>query len=152
MSEYHIFVIVVFSILLLWTMHLLKNIFRTIGNRGRVDFRFMSFISAISYLALLNAIVFASLREIGIQNSATFAAVWISGLAAGVYLKKPVSNFVAGILIRLFLLLRGDATVRHNGEFAVVSEVKAFETRLKLSENNAVLVSNSRLCLQYILN
>ena len=152
MPGYYIITIAAFLFISLLTLYRLKSVPLRIGNRGRVDFGFMSFISAISYLALLNVIVFAGLKEIGIQKSSLFAAMWLAGLVGGILLKKPILNFFAGMLIRVFLHFKGEETVRHKGESAVILEVKTFETILKLSENRSIFVSNASVCMQYILN
>ena len=89
----------------------------------------------------------------GISITPALASLGIAGLAIGLALQDTISNFFAGIYILMSQPVRvGDYIELENGLKGYVQNIGWRETRIKMLQNNTVIVPNSKLSQSILTN
>jgi len=124
---------------------------RLMTNR-KTDETLVGFIADLSYVALLAFVIIAALNQLGIQTASFIAVLGAAGLAVGLALQGSLSNFAAGVLMIIFKPLRVGDFVEAGGTAGVVEEVQIFTTVLKTPDNKMIIVPNSKIMGDNIIN
>lgn len=108
----------------------------------------ISVIKVILYLILLVAI----LSQLGINVTSIVAAVGAAALTAGLALQSTLTNIASGIIILInkpFLV--GDVLL-FDGNEGTVESIKIFSTKIHTFDNKTVIIPNSRLTNNDVIN
>jgi len=130
----------------------LTRTLRGVLERGRVDPMLASFLSKLSYFALLAFVVVSSASMVGVQTASFVAVIGAAGLAVGFALQGSLSNFASGVMLLVFRPFRVGDFVEAAGTQGTVDEVGIFATTLKSPDNKRVIVSNSAVYGSTITN
>jgi len=110
------------------------------------------FVTNIAYVALLVFVVMAALGQLGIQTTSFIAVIGAAGLAIGLALQGSLSNFAAGFMLVAFRPFKVGDFVEGGGVSGTVEEIQIFSTRLKTPDNKLVIVPNSKIFDDAIIN
>jgi small conductance mechanosensitive channel len=135
-----------------WIAKGLRSVFRRLLQRAEVEPTISSFISNFAYYALLVFVILAALSRLGIQTASIIAVIGAAGLAVGLALQGSLANFAAGLLIILFRPFQVGHYVEAAGVSGTVEEINIFTTHLKTPDNKAVIVPNSKITSENIVN
>lgn len=113
----------------------LRPFFRTLVGIG---FRIMLFISVLSML--------------GIAMTSFVAILGAAGLAIGLALSGTLQNFAAGVMILIFRPYKVGDAVDMAGYFGIVSEIQIFNTILKTVDNKTIIIPNSKVAGDSLVN
>jgi len=136
----------------LWLIKILSRWMKNGMHRKDVNPSLRPFLTSLLVIALRVLLVLTVMQIIGIQL--TFLTVLIGGIgvAAGLALSGTLQNFASGVLI---LLLRpfsvGDNIIAQGQEGTVMS-IQIFYTIVKTFDNRTVVVPNSKLSNEIIIN
>ncbi|MEL6870840.1 MAG: mechanosensitive ion channel domain-containing protein [Pseudomonadota bacterium] len=121
---------------------------------ARVDFDPLleRFISNIIRTLLNLFVILAALQKLGFEMTSVIAVLGAAGLAVGLALQGSLSNFASGVLIILFRPYREGDYVEAAGVGGSVQEVSIFNTILLTPDNRRVIVPNSNITSDAIVN
>ncbi|HSR66683.1 MAG TPA: mechanosensitive ion channel domain-containing protein [Acidobacteriota bacterium] len=124
---------------------------RSLGKRS-VDEALKRFISQLVKYAVLAAAAIAALSQIGIQMAGFLALLGAAGLAVGLALQGSLSNFAAGVMILLFRPFTIGDKVTGGGHTGKVEEIGLFATVMITPDNEKIIIPNSRVTGDSIVN
>ncbi|UKT65475.1 mechanosensitive ion channel family protein [Pedobacter mucosus] len=136
----------------LWVIKLFAKWMQNSMHKNDVNPSLRPFLSSLIIIVLRILLVLTVMQIIGIQL--TFLTVLVGGLsvAAGLALSGTLQNFASGVLI---LILRpfivGDNIVAQ-GQEGTVSSIQIFYTIVKTFDNRTVVIPNSKLSNEVIIN
>ena len=120
--------------------------------RAKVDRTLVSFLGNVANIGLLILIIIAALGKLGIPTTSVTALIGGAGLAVALSLKDQLSNFAAGALIILFHPFKVGDFIKVNGFEGFVSEIKMVQTALITPDNEEVILPNSVVMSNSIVN
>ncbi len=123
-----------------------------IMEKAKVDITLVKFLDNVLYAIALIAIVLAALSQLGIETTSFVAILGAAGLAVGLAFKDSLSNVGSGIMIILFRPFKVGDFVQTAGEMGIVQEISIFHTIMKTTDNKVVIIPNSKITSDNIVN
>ncbi|RDC57847.1 mechanosensitive ion channel family protein [Pedobacter chinensis] len=136
----------------LWLIKLFSRWSRAAMARKSVNPSLAPFLTSLIIITLRILLVLTVMQIIGIQL--TFLTVLIGGIgvAAGLALSGTLQNFASGVLILLLKpFVVGDNIIAQSQEGTVMS-IQIFYTIVKTFDNRTVVIPNSKLSNEVIIN
>jgi small conductance mechanosensitive channel len=131
---------------------MITKLLRTALNRTNTDAMLVSFLGNISYGVLLVAVVLAAIDSLGVNVTSLMAVLGAAGLAVGLALKDSLSNFASGVMIIIFRPFKIGDFISAGGNSGVVDEIGLFCTLLHTGDNQRIIVPNSAIMADTIVN
>lgn len=135
-----------------WIASRLVILMKAALTRAKVDRTLVSFLGNVANIGLLILIIIAALGKLGIPTTSVTALIGGAGLAVALSLKDQLSNFAAGALIILFRPFKVGDYIKVNGFEGFVSEIKMVQTALSTPDNEEVILPNSIVMSNCIVN
>ncbi|MFH1214929.1 MAG: mechanosensitive ion channel domain-containing protein [Pseudomonadota bacterium] len=135
-----------------WTAKFLQRFAQRLMTKGKVDPTLVHFVGNIAYIGMLTFVILAALNQLGIQTTSFIAVLGAAGLAVGLALKDSLSNFSAGVLLILFHPFKKGDFIEAAGTAGTVEEIQIFTTMLVTPDNKAIIVPNSKIIGDNIVN
>lgn len=154
LADYWLKVVAALIILVVgrWIAGRVKRFFLKQLEKKAADPTIARFVGHFTYILLMAFIVLAALRELGIQTTSFVAVLGAAGLAIGLALRDSLANFAAGFMIILFRPIRVGDFVEAAGIAGIVEEIQIFTTQLRSPDNKTIIVPNSKLMGDNIVN
>jgi small conductance mechanosensitive channel len=130
----------------------LKRLTERVMTKNNVDPTLISFVGDLTYVALLVFVVVAAINQVGVQTTSFIAVIGAAGLAVGFALQGSLANFAAGFLLILFRPFKVGDYIEGAGVAGVVEEIQVFVTKLTTTDNKSVIIPNSKLTGDNIIN
>lgn len=136
-----------------WLAKLVARFFKRLLARNQaVDPMLVNFISALAHYIVLAFVVIAALNRLGIQTTSIIAVLGAAGLAIGLALQGSLSNFAAGVLMIFFRPFRVGDFIEGAETIGTVKEITLFTTTILTPDNKVVIVPNTKLNGDNIIN
>nr|WP_311477554.1 mechanosensitive ion channel family protein [uncultured Neisseria sp.] len=135
-----------------WVATRVVTLMKAALTRAKVDKTLVSFLGNVANIGLLILIIIAALGKLGIPTTSVTALIGGAGLAVALSLKDQLSNFAAGALIILFRPFKVGDFIRVNGFEGIVREIKMVQTSLSTSDNEEIILPNSVVMSNSIVN
>ena len=135
-----------------WVAKGLRKFIRKLMTRSNVDETLISFVVNLIYVAMLAFVIIAALNQLGIQTASFIAILGAAGLAVGLALQGSLSNFAAGVLMIIFRPFQVGDLVEGAGVTGTVEEIQIFTTQLKTPDNKTIIIPNSNMTADNIIN
>ncbi len=135
-----------------WIAKGVEKLAARILNKHNVDPAIVSFTKSLTYIALMTFIVIAALAQVGIQTTSFIAVIGAAGLAIGLALQGSLANFAAGFLMLIFKPFRVGDYIDGAGASGIVEQIQIFTTQLKTVDNKVIIIPNSRMMGDNIVN
>ena len=135
-----------------WIASRLVILMKAALTRAKVDRTLVSFLGNVANIGLLILIIIAALGKLGIPTTSVTALIGGAGLAVALSLKDQLSNFAAGALIILFRPFKVGDYIKVNGFEGTVSEIKMVQTALSTPDNEEIILPNSVVMSNSIVN
>ncbi|MET4080674.1 small conductance mechanosensitive channel [Pedobacter sp. UYP30] len=137
----------------LWLIKLIKKLVTTIFEKRDIDISLRRFLIHLIEWSLKILVFIIAITQLGIQTSAFVALIGAAGLAVGLALQGSLSNFAGGVLILTLKPFKiGDFISTTNGISGTVMLIDIFNTKIKTSQNQLVVVPNGNLSNSNITN
>ena len=120
--------------------------------KSKVDKAVAGFASSILYALMFAGIVLMALGQIGVETTSFIAILGAAGLAVGLALQGSLSNFASGVLIILLRPFKTADFVEVGGQMGTVDRIELFHTYLKTLDNRSVILPNSSVMDDAIIN
>ncbi len=135
-----------------WVATRVVTLMKAALTRAKVDKTLVSFLGNVANIGLLILVIIAALGKLGIPTTSVTALIGGAGLAVALSLKDQLSNFAAGALIILFRPFKVGDFIRVNGFEGIVREIKMMQTSLSTPDNEEVVLPNSMVMSNSIVN
>jgi small conductance mechanosensitive channel len=131
---------------------LIRHLICRLMERGKTEATLIRFTGNIVYAIGMVFIVLAALDQLGIQTTSFIAIIGAAGLAVGLALQGSLANFAAGVLMIIFRPIKVGDFVEAAGAQGVVDDLGIFTTTLKSPDNKMIIVPNSSVTGNKIVN
>lgn len=128
-----------------------KGILKALQLR-KIDDTVSTFIHNLSYGVLYVFVIIAALSQLGIQTASFITIIGAAGLAVGLALQGSLSNFASGVLMIIFRPFKLGDYVEAGGKAGTVEDIQIFATQLKTPDNKVVIIPNSAIMDDSIVN
>lgn len=135
-----------------WMTTRLVAFLKTAMTRAQIDATLVSFIGSVANIGLLVLVAVSALGQLGIPTTSLTALVGGAGLAIALSLKDQLSNFAAGALIILFRPFKVGDYIKVGGFEGFVYEIKMVQTLLRTYADEEVVLPNSVVMGNSIVN
>lgn len=117
-----------------------------------IDPTIVAFASNSSYYVIMAFVVLAILGQLGIETTSLIALVGATGLAVGLALQGSLANFAAGLLLIVFRPFRVGDWIDVGDVSGYVEDLELLTTILRTLDNRTVVIPNSKLTDDKIVN
>lgn len=135
-----------------WVARLLQKVMEKTMTKAKVDPVLIPFTCNLVYTAMLVFVVIAALGQLGVQTTSFITVLGAAGLAVGLALQGSLSNFASGVLIIIFRPFHAGDYIEGGGVSGVVKAIHIFTTTLTTPDNKRVIVPNSKMMGDNIVN
>ena len=130
----------------------IKWLVQKVFKKKQVDVAISSFVISLINITLWVLVLIGALSHLGIQTTSFIAVLGAAGLAIGLALQGSLANFAAGFLIILFRPFKIGDLVDVGGSFGTIHCINMFSTELKTPDNRKIIVPNSQIMNNTIIN
>jgi small conductance mechanosensitive channel len=130
----------------------IKKLIRKIMNKREMDPTLIGFVSSLIYVGIMAFVIIAALSKLGIQTASFIAVLGAAGLAIGLALQGSLSNFASGVLMIIFKPFKGGDYIEAGGTSGFVDSISIFTTTIRTIDNKKVIVPNSKIMNDNIVN
>jgi small conductance mechanosensitive channel len=135
-----------------WIAKLMRRIVDKVMGKRSVDPTIGKFVANLTYIALLTFFILAALGLLGIQTTSFIAVIGAAGLAIGLALQGSLANFAAGFLLIIFRPYKVGDYIEGGGTAGTVEAIQLFTTQLASPDNKTIIVPNSKMTGDNIVN
>ncbi|HUD42907.1 MAG TPA: mechanosensitive ion channel domain-containing protein [Dokdonella sp.] len=125
---------------------------RRVLSRTGADPLLGDFLRNVVFALLLSVVVVGVLDRLGVPTASLLAALGAAGLAIGLALQASLSNIAAGVLLMVFRPFRVGQSVEVGGVSGTVQNVSLMHTHLLTADNREVILPNSKVASDAIVN
>lgn len=120
--------------------------------RARLDPTLSKFAANLVFFGTMTFVAVAAVNKLGVQTTSFIAILGAAGLAVGLALQGSLSNLATGVMIILFRPYKVGDYIEAAGVAGTVEEVQIFTTVLKSPDNKRIIVPNSHVMGNTIVN
>lgn len=120
--------------------------------RSRMDPTAVMFLNKVATVMMTVIVILASLQVIGVPMTSMIAVLGAAGLAIGLALKDSLSNIASGVMLVTLRPFRVGHLVNINNETGTVESVSIFQTCLRGADNQTIILPNSLITTESIIN
>jgi small conductance mechanosensitive channel len=135
-----------------WIAKLLAKILHKAMEKSKTDPTLTAFVSNITYFLLMIFVVIAAISKLGVQTTSFVAIIAASGLAIGLALQGSLSNFAAGVMLIMNHPFKVGDNITAVGQTGKMHEIQMFSTILEDADKKAIIIPNSKLTGDIIIN
>jgi small conductance mechanosensitive channel len=143
-----IVVLIIGLIVIRWITRGLVKIMK----RSNVNESLIPFLRSLSNILLKVMLVISVMGMVGIEMTSFIAVLGAAGLAVGLALQGTLQNFAGGVMILLFKPYEVGHFIEAQGYMGTVKEIQIFTTVLTTPDNRKVIIPNSPLATNSLIN
>lgn len=117
-----------------------------------LDDTLFRFLGSVARYAVIAFVVIAVLNRFGVQTTSIVAMLGAAGIAIGLALQGTLSNLAAGVMLMIFRPYKVDDFIAAAGQFGKVTEIDMFTTILQTFDNQQIIIPNSQIWGDQIIN
>lgn len=136
----------------MWLIKVFSRWLTTGLHQKNVDPSLKPFLISLCVAILRVLLVFTVMQFIGIQMTVFAALVGALGVAAGLALSGTLQNFASGVLILMLKPFKVGDNILAQGQEGTVTNIEIFYTTVTTFDNRTVVVPNSKLSNEVIIN
>ena len=131
---------------------IIVGVVRRLMTRANVDETLTKFVVSLTRIALMVFLVIAAVGALGVQTTSFVAIIGAAGLAIGFALQGSLANFASGVMLIIFRPFKAGDYVEAGGSAGSVEAISIFNTVLKTPDNCKVIIPNSKVTGDNIVN
>jgi small conductance mechanosensitive channel len=136
----------------LWLAKLVRNNVQRVLRARKLDSTVVYFADSCVQVVLYGVVIIAALHRLGIETSSLVAMLGAAGLAIGLALRGQLSNVASGLLIILFRPFSVGNYIDGGGSAGTVEKIELMSTEVLTPENVTVIIPNSKLTADKVIN
>lgn len=118
----------------------------------KLDDTLFKFFGSVARYTILAFVAIAVLNRFGVQTASIIALLGAAGLAVGLALQGTLSNLAAGVMLLIFRPYKVGDFIDATEKFGRVTEIDMFTTILQTFDNQQIIIPNSQIWGQQIIN
>ncbi len=147
-----LFLALIVLILGLYIITLVGGFTKKLLSASNVDETLSPFVISLTSW-ILKLLLFISVASmIGIATTSFIAVLGAAGLAIGLALQGSLSNFAGGVLLLIFKPYKVGDLIESQGHLGIVKEIQIFNTILTTFQNKTIILPNSSVSNNAIVN
>ena len=147
-----LFLALIVLILGLYIITLVGGFTKKLLSASKVDETLSPFVISLTSW-ILKLLLFISVASmIGIATTSFIAVLGAAGLAIGLALQGSLSNFAGGVLLLIFKPYKVGDLIESQGHLGIVKEIQIFNTILTTFQNKTIILPNSSVSNNAIVN
>ncbi len=123
-----------------------------VAARAEFDVTLTKFITSLVVIALTLVAAVLAVDQLGIDTTSLIAVLGAAGLAVALALKDSLSNFASSVMIMVFKPFKPGDFIEAGGASGTVIDIGMFNTRMTTADNQYVVIPNSRITTDKIIN
>jgi small conductance mechanosensitive channel len=131
---------------------IVTGLVKRLMRKADVDETLTKFIGSLTRIGLMVIVIIAAINTLGVQTTSFVAIIGAAGLAIGFALQGSLANFASGVMIIIFRPFKAGDFVEAGGTAGVVEAIHIFNTILKTPDNKKVIIPNSKVTGDSIVN
>ena len=135
-----------------WIVKLLTRGLDRVMTRVGMEQILRDFLRNFARVLGLVVVLVAVLDALGVPTTSLLAVLGAAGLAIGLALKDSLSNIASGVMLIVLRPFRAGDAVEIAGMQGVVERVRIFQTVLRAYQNHDIILPNSEITTQPIVN
>lgn len=136
----------------IWLAKLLRNYLYRLLTARKLDSTVVYFADNCVQVVLYGVVIIAVLHRLGIETNALVAILGAAGLAIGLGMKGQLSNVASGLLIILFRPFSVGNYIEGGGTAGTVEKIQLMSTEVSRPDNVTVIIPNSKLTSEKVVN
>ncbi len=120
--------------------------------KSSVDDSLIPFLRNLISISLKVLLFISIMTMIGIQMTSFIAVIGAAGLAVGLALQGTLQNFAGGVIILLFKPFKVGDYITTQGHSGTVKEIQIFTTVLTTPDNQTIIIPNSPIATNSLIN
>lgn len=149
----NILLAIVILIVGLWFAGKVNKLIVSIGKQNQhLDDTLFRFLGSAARYVILAFVFIAVLNRFGVQTASVIALLGAAGLAVGLALQGAMSNLAAGVMLLIFRPYKIGDFIDAAGRFGNVTEIDMFTTILQTFDNQQIVIPNSQIWGEQIVN
>ncbi|MFW5706438.1 MAG: mechanosensitive ion channel family protein [Bacteroidota bacterium] len=120
--------------------------------KRNIDVSLKPFLKSLVSILLKVLLVVSVMGMVGIQMTSFIAILAAAGLAIGLALSGTLQNFAGGVIILIFKPFKVGDFITTQGHSGTVEEIQIFVTYLKTPQNVTIIIPNSGLATNSLIN
>ena len=136
----------------IWLIRQFKKYLKHAFLKKRLNASIRPFLISLLVTILQVILILAVLQSLGIRMTIFTALIGAVGVAAGLALSGTLQNFTSGILILMLKPFRIGDNIVAQGQDGIVSSIQLFFTVVITHDNKTVIIPNSKLSNEVIIN
>jgi len=137
----------------LWFATKVRHLIIKIGAKyAHLDDTLFRFLGSVARYIILAFVFIAVLNRFGVQTASIVALLGAAGLAVGLALQGAMSNLAAGVMLLIFRPYKVGDFIDAASRFGKVLEVDMFTTILQTFDNQQIIIPNSQIWGEQIIN
>jgi small-conductance mechanosensitive channel len=136
----------------LWLARLVSRAADRGMTRFGVELILRDFLRNLIYAVAIVVVLVAALDALGVPTTSLLAVLGAAGLAIGLALKDSLSNIASGVMLIVLRPFRAGDAVHIAGQDGVVEQVRIFQTVLRAYQNHDIILPNSLITAEPIIN
>ena len=135
-----------------WLLRIFNRWFRRLMDRKNFNPSIRTFMANMAAVVMQVLLILLVMQVLGIQMTVFAAIIAAFSVAAGLALSGTMQNFASGVLILLLKPYKVGDNIVTQGQEGSVSSIQLFYTVILTFDNKTVIVPNSKLSNEIILN
>lgn len=131
---------------------LTDKVIKKLINIAEFDQTVTQFLNSAIYGLLLILVVITALSQAGVQTTSFIAIIGAIGLAIGLAFKDNLSHISSGVMIIIFKPIKTGEFIEAAGVSGIVEEINIFHTIMKTPDNKTIIVGNTKIISDNIIN
>ena len=135
-----------------WLAGIIAHIVVRGMERAKVDQGVREFLYSCVKIVIKIIVVITALSTLGMNVTTLVAALGTAGVAIGLALKDSLSNFASGVLILFNHTFKVGDFIQIGGQKGTVRRIELMFTTLATADNKRLVIPNSKLTTDMIIN
>lgn len=136
----------------LWLIRIFSRWMQSRMQHKKINSSLKPFFLSVTIVVLRILLIFMVMQIMGIQLTIFAALIGAVGVAAGLALSGTMQNFASGVLILLLKPFRVSDNIIAQGQEGTVTSIQLFFTVVTTFDNRTVIIPNSKLSNEIIIN
>jgi small conductance mechanosensitive channel len=135
-----------------WVIRVCRKWLQRSLHKREINSSLRPFMQSLVITALQVLLILIVMQILGVQMTMFAAAIASLGVAVGLALSGTLQNFASGVLILLLKPFKVGDNVVAQGQDGIVTSIELFYTIVTTFDNKAVIIPNSKLSNEVIVN
>ncbi len=149
----NILLAIIILIIGFWIASSVSKLIVSTGKKNKhLDDTLFRFLGSLARYLILAFVFIAVLNRFGVETTSIVALLGAAGLAVGLALQGAMSNLAAGVMLLIFRPYKVGDFIDAAGCFGNVTEIDMFTTILQTFDHQQVIIPNSQIWGEQIIN